>query len=70
MSRSGVQLGIGQPEGSLRPLDSKTGDVKDVGLSGWRRLAFKIGWGDVVVVHVDSFGHCGWQCFEVTATGE
>ena len=60
MSKSGVHLGIGHPDGSLRPLDSKTGDVKDVGASGCRELAFKIGWGDIVVVHVDSFGHCGW----------
>ena len=68
VSRSGVHFGIGHPDGSLRPLDSKTEDVKDVWLNCCRRLAFKIGWGDIVVVHVDSFNHCGRRYFKVTAT--
>lgn len=68
VSRSGVHLGIGQPDRSLRPPVSKTrGRLEGFHFCGHGLLALGIDWREVVVVHIDTLGHCkGWQvesCF-------
>lgn len=42
------------------------GGLGELQLRDCRLLAFEIGWRNVVVVHIDSLGHCGRRRFKVT----